>query len=151
MLSKLVPQGASQTQLHVAPRGFGSCASPPRPCSCAVLESQGGLSLFSDLGAAVGFLGQAGIYPGVHSRLISTFFSYLAGTYFILSSRIGAKIPPGTVPKRVNIVKESFGFSPVERGWCVLSELQEWRFLGGPSFRDAFAVPSSKVNGLGYT
>lgn len=111
-LSKLVPQGASQTQLHRAPRGFGSSASSPRPCSCAVLGSQGGPSLFSEQGAAVGSLDQAGIYPRVHSRLISTFFSYLTGTYLILSSRIEAKIcyfPPRTVPKKVNIVKEAFG------------------------------------------
>lgn len=112
MLSKLVPQGAPQTQLHVAPRGFGSSASPPRPCSCTVLESQGGPSLFSEPGAAVGFLDQPGIYPRVHSRLISAFFSYLTGTCLILSSRMEAKIcyfPPRTVPKRVNIVKEAFG------------------------------------------
>lgn len=83
MLSKLVPQGDSQTWLHVAPHGFGSSASPLRPCSCAVLESQGGPSVFSGPGAAVEFLDQAGIYPRVHSRLISTSFSYLAGTYLI--------------------------------------------------------------------
>lgn len=91
MLSKLVPQGAPQTQLHVAPRGFGSSASPPRPCSCTVLENQGGPSLFSEPGAAVGFLDQPRIYPRVHSRLMSAFFSYLTGTGLVLSSRDGSQ------------------------------------------------------------
>lgn len=111
-LSKLVAQGASQIRLQIAPRGCGSSASPPRPCSCAVVESQGGPSLFSEPGAPVGFLDQAGICPRVHSRLISTFFPYLTGICLILSFRIEAKIcyfPPRTVPKKVNIVKEAFG------------------------------------------
>lgn len=56
MLSKLVSQGASQTWLHIAPRVFGSSASPPSSCSCSVLESHGGSSVFSEPGVAVGFL-----------------------------------------------------------------------------------------------
>lgn len=69
----------------------------------------------------------------------------------MLSSRTDAKpvFSPRTVPKGANVVSEAFGAVALRReGGVSWVSCRDTDIRGEPSFRDVFALPSSKIDGL---
>jgi len=70
----------------------------------------------------------------------------------VLSSRMAAKTGfflPRSVPKRANVANEAFGAVALRReGGMSWVSCRDAGTGGGPCLRDAFALPSSKINGL---